>query len=66
MPSWIALTRQHWRVSVLGLQDWQYQLLYARQHPEDAPLAHHADTPGEQALWLHQAADLGLLTPAAC
>lgn len=66
MPSWIALTRQHWRVSVLGLQDWQYQLLRACQHPADAALPHRAGTSGEHALWLHQAADLGLLTPVVC
>lgn len=66
IPSWIALTRQHWRVSVLGLQDWQYQLLRACQHPADAALPHRAGTSGEHALWLHQAADLGLLTPVVC
>lgn len=60
-PCWLALTRQHWRVQVLALQDWQYQFLCTCQPDHTAPAAALS---GEQALWPHQAADLGLLAPA--
>ena len=48
-------------LQVLALQDWQYQFLRACQPDHTAPTAALS---GEQALWPHQAADLGLLTPA--
>jgi len=70
-PAFLALTRQHFRVRLLSLCDWQYRYLCAlkdggKRAPDIAMLAKQLQMPAsdllaEISLWQSQASALGLI-----